>query len=68
MTDHYGTMRVAKNDLSSHIYQSVDEEQSALKHLLMEKHGTLGLRGHHNQDAQQVGGKPRPRRVTDGHE
>ena len=41
---------------------------AAGKHLLMEKHGTLGLRGHHNQDAQQVGSKPRPRRVTDGHE
>ena len=45
----YSTVGVAKNYLCAHVNELVHEEQAALKHLLVEEHGTAGLRGHHNK-------------------
>ena len=40
---YYSTMGVAENYLCAHIDQFVDEEQTALKHLLMEQYTASGL-------------------------
>ena len=55
-----GTVRVAKYDLRPHVYKFVNKEKTALKHLLMDEHTTLGLRGHNKKDTEQVGCKPGP--------
>ena len=61
-------VRVAQDDARAHLDQLVDEEQPALEHLLVDQDGALGLGGHDQRDAQQVGGKGRPGRVVDlGH-
>ena len=62
VTYHHGTMRVAKDDLSTHVDELVYKEEPALKHLLVNQHRTLGLRADHQQDAQQVGCETGPRR------
>ena len=49
MSYNYCTVRVAKDYLCAHIYQFVNEEQTALEHLLMEQHRTTSLCGYHNK-------------------
>ena len=49
-----GTVWVAENNLCPHVYQAVNEEQAALKHLLVEQHRTTGLRSYHDKHAEQV--------------
>ena len=44
-----GTVGVAENNLCTHVYQAVNEEQAALKHLLVEQHRTTGLRSYHDK-------------------
>ena len=46
-------MGVAKDNLCPHVNQAVNEEQSALKHLLMEEHGAACLgTGNDTADSQ----------------
>ena len=47
--DDVGAVRIAKNDLRTHVDEFVDEEQTALKHLLVDKHTPPAL-GCDNQD------------------
>ena len=44
-------MRVAKNYLRTHVDEFVNEEQSAFKHLLVDKYGPFCLSGDHKDDA-----------------
>ena len=41
---------VAQDNLGSHINQFINEEESALEHLLVNEHSTLGLCSHHQED------------------
>ena len=68
MSDNYGTMRVAKNDLRPHVDQFVHKEQTAFEHLLMNKHAPFGLRGNDKHYAEQVGSQSRPRCVGYRHD
>lgn len=52
---------VTEDDLGPHVDQLVNEEKAALEHLLVNQHSSLGLRGHHQEDRQQVGCKAGPR-------
>ena len=61
-------MRVAQDDLRAHVDEFVDEEEAAFKHLLVEKHAPLGLRGHDKENRKEVGGETRPGRVGQRHE
>jgi hypothetical protein len=54
VTHDDGSMRVAENNLRTHVYQTVDEEQAALKHLLMKQHTATSLRSHDDKYAEQV--------------
>lgn len=49
VTNNNGTVWVAENNLCPHVYQAVNEEQAALKHLLVEQHRTTGLRSYHDK-------------------
>ena len=49
MADDDSAMRVAKNDLSPHIYQLINKEETAFKHLLMNQHTSLALSSHHKE-------------------
>ena len=51
---------VTEYDLSAHIDELVYEEESALKHLLMDEYATLSLSGCDEEDAQEVWRQPRP--------
>ena len=62
-----GAVRVAEDDLRTHVDELVDEEEAALEHLLVYEHGTLCLRRHHEEYRQQVGREAGPRGVGDGH-
>ena len=46
VADDYSTVWIAKDNLSSHIDEFINEEQTALKHFLMEQHATPGLCGY----------------------
>jgi len=67
VSDDDGTVRVAEDDLGAHVDEFIDEEEAAFEHLLMDEHGTFGLGGDDEQNAQQVGRETRPRGVGDGH-
>ena len=47
---HHSTVRVAENNLCTHIDELVDEEQSALEHLLMEEHAATCLCRHNEEN------------------
>ena len=68
VTDHDSPVRVAKDDLGSHVDQTVNEEQPALEHLLMDKHASPALGGDNENHAQKVWREARPRGVGDGHD
>ena len=53
--DDIGTVRVAEDDLRTHVDELVHKEQAALEHLLVDEHGAFGLGGHHQNDTDQVG-------------
>lgn len=52
--DHSRPVRIAKNDLRSHVDQFVDKEETAFEHLLMDQHTADSLRRHNEEDTQQV--------------
>src|SRR3712207_8333692 len=67
MADDHRPVRVAQYNLRSHIYELIDEKQTALKHFLMNEHASFRLRSHHKHHAEQVGCQSRPRSVGNGH-
>ena len=56
-------MRVAQNDLGTHVDELVDKEQAALKHLLVNQDAPPRLGRRHQDNGQQIRGEARPRRV-----
>ena len=64
--DNHRPVRVAEDDLRAHVNQFVHEEQSALKHLLMDKHRSPCLCSYHKYDGQQVRCQSRPGRIGYG--
>ena len=68
VTDDHGSMRVTKDDLSSHIDEFVHKEQTALEHLLMDQNATLALDCNHEKYAEEVRGKTWPRSIRKCHD
>ena len=64
VTDYYRAVRIAEDDLRAHVDEFIHEEQTALKHLLMNQYGSLSLSSHHQQYGQQVGRQTRPGRIS----
>ena len=62
-----GSVRVAEYYLGAHVNQLIYKEQSALKHLLVYEHTSLGFCGHYKHNAQKVRREPWPRCVCNGH-
>ena len=52
MTDDNGAVRVAEDNLRSHIYQLVHKEQTAFEHFLMNEYTTFCLGGNHQQHTE----------------
>ena len=59
---------VAEYYLCAHIYQLVNEEQAAFKHLLVEENAAARLGCHHYKHRYEVGSQPRPRRICQSHD
>ncbi len=55
-----GPVRVAQDHLRAHVDQSVHEEQSAFKHLLVNQDAASALGGYDQHHAQQVRRESRP--------
>ncbi len=67
MAYHHGPVRIAQDNLRSHVNQLIDKEKAALKHLLMNQDTALALDGHHKHHAQKVRGESRPRSISKRH-
>ena len=65
--DHSRPVRIAKNDLRSHVDQFVDKEETAFEHLLMDQHTADSLRRHNEEDTQQVRRQSRPGSIGNRH-
>ena len=59
-------MRIAQDDLRSHVDEFIGEEQAALKHLLVDQNAAFGLGGRHQHNGQQIRREARPRCVRYG--
>ena len=59
-------MRVAEDDLRTHVDELVGEEQAALEHLLMDQDAAFGLGGRHQNNGQQIRRETWPRCVRYG--
>ena len=57
------SVRVAQNYLGTHVDEFVDEEQTALEHLLMYKYRATSLGCHHDEYRQEGRSKSWPRRI-----
>ena len=68
VTYHYGTVRVAENNLGSHVDKLIYEEQAALEHLLMEEYAATSLRCHHQEYRQKIWRKSWPRCICQRHD
>ena len=67
VTDDRSTVGVTQDNLRTHIYELIDEEQAALEHLLVDEHSTLSLRCHNQEDRQQIGREAWPWSIGNGH-
>ena len=68
MADDNCTVRVAEDNLCSHIYQLVHKKQAAFEHLLMNKYAAFSLSGDNEHHTQQVRRQSGPGSVGDGHD
>ena len=68
VTHNDGAVRIAEDDLRTHVDEFVHEEQARFEHLLVDEHRSLGLCAHHEEHAQQVGRESRPGRIGQRHE
>ena len=67
MPDHDSPVRVAENDLGTHLYQAVNEEKPALEHLLVDEDTAPALGCHDQQHTQEVRSQTRPRSIRNRH-
>ena len=67
VSHHHGSMRVAQDNLSSHVDELIDKEETALEHLLMEQYTASRLCCHDDEHRYEVGSKSRPRGVGKRH-
>ena len=67
MSDDNRSMRVTKDNLGSHINELIHEEETALKHLLMNQDTTLTLNCHHKKHTQKVWCKSWPWSISNSH-
>ena len=67
VSNDHRAVRIAEDNLCAHVDEFVSEEETALKHLLMEKYTSLRLRSHHDENRKEVGGKTGPRRICQCH-
>ena len=65
--NHSRPVRIAKNDLRSHVDQFVDKEETAFEHLLMDQHTADSLRRHNEEDTQSVRRQSRPGSIGNRH-
>ena len=63
-----GTVGVAEDNLSAHIDETVDEEQTALEHFLMEQYRATSLGGYDDEYGEQVGSQSRPWCICQRHD
>ncbi len=56
--DNRCPVRVAKDDLRSHVDQPVNKKKPAFEHFLMDQHTPFCLGGDHQENAEQVGVSP----------
>ena len=68
MADDNGTMRVAEDDLGTHVDKLIDEKQTTLEHLLMEEYASPCLGGYDDQYGQQVWCQSWPRGICQCHD
>ena len=68
MPHNHGTMRIAEDNLCTHIYQLIYEEEPTLEHLLMEKHTATSLGSHHDEHRKKVWRKSRPWSIGKRHD
>ena len=68
MTYDYAAVRVAEYNLCAHIYELVDEEESTLEHLLVNKYRSAGLSCNHDEHRKQVWRESGPRRIGKSHD
>ena len=66
--DDGGAVRVAEDDLRTHIDELVDKEETRLEHLLMDEDDAACLGGSDEEDGQKVGREARPGCVGNGHD
>ena len=67
MSDDYGPVRIAEDNLGSHFYEPVHEEKTAFEHFLVYEDTAFALSGHHKHYTQQVRGQSGPRSIRNGH-
>src|SRR5690606_4031789 len=67
MTDDGCPMRIAQDNFCPHIDEFVYKKQPAFKHFLMNQNTAAGLCGHHENNAEQIGGESRPGCIADSH-
>ena len=68
VTYHHGTMRVAKDNLRTHVDEFIHKEETALEHLLMEEDTTASLGSHYQQDGEKVWSQAWPRSIRESHD
>ena len=68
MANDYSAVRIAEDDLRTHVDEFIDEEQAAFEHLLMEKHAASGLGGYHDEYREKVGCQSGPGGICQGHD
>ena len=56
----YGAVWVAKDNLRTHIYEFVHEEESAFEHFLVNQYAAFALGCNHEHNREQVRGEPWP--------
>ena len=67
VSDDYSPVRVAENDLGTHLYKFVHEEKSAFEHFLMYQHTSFALCGNYQHDTEKVWSESRPWCICNGH-
>ena len=67
-TDNSGTVRVAEDNLGTHVNKLVNKKETALKHLLMDEHAAAGLCSHNKGYTDKVGSETRPWSIGNSHD
>ena len=54
MAHYHCPVRIAEDNLRTHVNELVNKEEAALEHLLVDEHATLALGSHHKNHTQKV--------------